>query len=423
MTVVSSYDHIFSRGVRSGTNGNGFLVSVTRSAALAAIEFAPWTEAFDAFGSGPFYDSGATLTGVDHFTFRFSSAVAITGIRFWGEGGDITDLGMWQLKGSNDGSSFTNIASPFHWNQVNNGIGSLDGCVFEFSNTVAYLYYRLSYVSGTFGGGRLCTKVDLRIAHSDRGGGDRSSTVVISRSGLAPSPQPLSDLIDGKYFAGLPVPGTDQVSLLAPANGNYLEFDFGIPVSIRRWRLNNDGQLNQNYGTWRWQGSASGSSFANSGVTFTLNNTTNTKWDWLLTTQVPVSTDFFRYWRLTSSGDASNLDGLYEIVFDLVEGAVEENPVAWFEDDTEFLAAITSEYPEENPVADFIDDSIFDAIITSVAVETLVAEFVDDTQFLAAIEVEEVHLVAEFVDDATFIAIPENQRSPIVQTIIIVTGM
>jgi len=421
MTVVAGYDHIFSRGVRSGTNGNGFLVSVSRSSALAAIEFAPWTEAFDAFGSGPFYDSGATLTGVDHFTFRFSGAVVITGIRFWGEGGDITDLGMWQLKGSNDGSSFTNIASPFHWNQVNNGIGLLDGCVFEFANTVAYLYYRLSYVSGTFGGGRICTKADFRIEHSDRGGGDRSSTMVISNNGLTPSGQPLGDLIDGKYANGLPVPGADQVMLAAPANGNYLQFDFGIPVSIRRWKVNNDGTLADNFGTWRWQGSVSGSSFANSGATFTLNNTTNTKWDWILTTQVPVSTDFFRYWRLTSSGDASDLNGLYELVFDLVEGSAEENLVAQFTDESILTALVSTPLPEEHLAAEFLDESVFTALVTVPPPEAfLAAAFVDESEFMALIQTPAQNLVAHFVDDAELRI--GASTIPVVQTIIIVTG-
>jgi len=85
------------------------------------------------------FDWGSGLTNAK-LKFTFDDSVILTGISI--EQDNTTNNGTWQLAGSNDDTTYTDIADP-----IQIGLSLVRTNFFE--NTVAYKYYTLTQVSGT----------------------------------------------------------------------------------------------------------------------------------------------------------------------------------------------------------------------------------------------------------------------------------
>ena len=102
--------------------------------------------------SSGFYWAGGQSSAQILFTFRYAIVMAGIYVRQ-----DRTGLnGTWQLAGSNDNVTFTNLGTPLT-------ILNYDSLL-EFENTVAYKYYTLTLVSGVTNGGPVITYVMFKTA-------------------------------------------------------------------------------------------------------------------------------------------------------------------------------------------------------------------------------------------------------------------
>lgn len=327
LVLAMSYNNIFSRGDRRlislANKGNSFITAT--SVVSMPTENVPFTDGFDGNeatdNNGPAFSSGSLTSGVSALTWTCSEAIAIAALKF--PQGDIGDLGMWNLDGSNDGSTWhTLVGSPFHWNMTSTGFdGAHRGCVALFTNTTKYTHYRLCYVSGSFSGNRLCSEFIFGImSHPVLAAG----FATVSSSMDPRNSRTVADLQDGLLSKSFPSTGPDQVSLTTPPTDGtgYIKFDFGVgnKVNIHRFRFNTDGQAND-WGTWKWKISDDDITYTDSGAVFAFNPTVagNTLWDAIIN-GAGASGDKARYWKMvcvTFPGGAMN--GMYEFVFDLGE--------------------------------------------------------------------------------------------------------
>lgn len=322
--LVASFHNIFSKGKRLATaldsTGNGMVLSPT--AVSMTQEFAAFSQAFNRqYGDGPDYGSGTLTAGTSGFTWQFSEAVALAGIAMSG-GDNNTDLGMWDVQGSNDGVTWLTItATPFHWKQVSTGWidGASAGFNTLFTNVLAFTHYQLIYRSGSFNGGRLCNEIWFKVMGHPLVDSQSSFVLTSGGTGMAVFNRPISDLVDGLYNQDYPNNAPDQVRFTGPHVGDFLAFDFGAgnSVSVKRFLLDTDGQFGDN-GSWKWQVSADGGvSYKDSGTAF--------EWNSLSIAADLVfpggnSADKSRFWRLVCVATGpGNMNGMYEIVFDFYD--------------------------------------------------------------------------------------------------------
>ena len=82
----------------------------------------------------------STSSAARSMTFQFPVPVRMTGITFLQD--NATANGSWQMAGSNDNATWTNLGAPFNWG----GAAESEGL---FDNEEYYEYYRLTLVSGS----------------------------------------------------------------------------------------------------------------------------------------------------------------------------------------------------------------------------------------------------------------------------------
>lgn len=321
--VNNSWNHIYARGNRLPTSldskGNGVISAVTVTLA-GMTEATPFYTGFsgltDTSGTGPYY--GGTPTTASTFEWQMGQPTMITGLAFSApSGAGLLNFGTWNVDASNDGSTWTNLAQ-FDWNLTSTGWhdGVNPGCTVEFTNDLAYTYYRLQFVSitGTFPGGRMASGIEFRIP-ADPLVADPTQVTVTTSMTMGNS-RTVADLQDGLIFNGYPTPSPDQVAFNSPVTGDTITFDFGASwsVAILAFVLDQDPNSLQSMGTWKWQNSLDGTTWADSGSSFTLGSTTTRD------NFYPGGAygDDYRFWRLYCvTPPGSNVGGYFEIIFEL----------------------------------------------------------------------------------------------------------
>jgi hypothetical protein len=99
--------------------------------------------------SGFFWSSSAAARSIK---WTFPEAVRMTGIFFVQDNG--TSNGSWQMAGSNDGVSWTDLGSPFAWGSDTEG---------TWTNTNYYTQYRLTLDSGSTSSSPYCQSVFFKL--------------------------------------------------------------------------------------------------------------------------------------------------------------------------------------------------------------------------------------------------------------------
>lgn len=130
------YSNTFGSGDRTAT------VTVTQNTCLS-VTLSNLMRANYTTGSGGIFNA-CTSAGTSSITFQFSSKQIVDEINLTTSGS--IGAPFWQIQGSNNGSSFTNIGTPGAMTQVftNEWRVSPTG-----GNTTGYLYYRMLWSSGT----------------------------------------------------------------------------------------------------------------------------------------------------------------------------------------------------------------------------------------------------------------------------------
>jgi hypothetical protein len=126
--------HLITAEVLSGSHTNLFQYVVSTSSA-----------------SAPFYWANGLTSGKVKFTFP--EQIVLNGIAI-GQS-HATANGTWQLAGSNDDTTYTDIGDPFQW-------GGARVVINEFANTVAYKHYTLTQVGGTTSNGPNILKISFK---------------------------------------------------------------------------------------------------------------------------------------------------------------------------------------------------------------------------------------------------------------------
>lgn len=152
-------------------------------------------------------------------------------------------------------------------------LGGVNGAqTVSFSNTDAYILYRLRQTAGVTNGTPWCEEIEFKIAEGmaltaanttyghDAGSGDRRSLIYITTTVLLASGA-IDALIDGTT-------GASSVSFTGGDSGKYIHFDFAVSKVIDqfKWYASNSS----NHGSWKFQGSHDDVSWVDLGANFTL---------------------------------------------------------------------------------------------------------------------------------------------------------
>lgn len=203
------------------------------------------------------YGNNGDWTSGGHVTFDFGEPRCIDEAKFYQSSSDVH--GTWQWKGSNDGTTFTNVGGSF----VLGGspvavLTSLNG------NADFYRYWRMEQVSGSVSTTPYLQGMDFSIddgSHlSDRwchpqGWGDRRALVDVT---FDPAAGPLSAAfapIDGSMLTSDWVPSSGTVDPALTAKGSFywsdgtatpeIIFDFKEPVVMTALLIRSDSRASQ----------------------------------------------------------------------------------------------------------------------------------------------------------------------------------
>lgn len=145
------------------------------------------------------------------------------------------------------------------------------------------------------------------------GDGDRTATITVTTStDLFNNVGVDYRFVDGSFFFD------NYFDTVADASEHWIRFDFGVPVFITeaRWyQLSTSGDN----GTWQWQGSNDGSTWASIGSAFVLDtalNVTGTPYDYQPLTTLASNVFLWRYYRMKGvSGSWSPSSYVFEVEF------------------------------------------------------------------------------------------------------------
>ena len=204
-------------------------------------------------------------------------------------------------------------ADATHW---------MEGVVTSYSASTLVLAADLVAGSGTFAvwtfgpagqqGPAGAGGISVAPAYTNPGGqGDRKTSnlvVVIASPGLINASYSATNLVDGDVTAS-----TAHAAAFSAVNvaGAWLLFDFGVAAAKVITEATWLQTAAQTHGTWQWQGSNDGATFANIGAVFTLGGATTQVMSTLSANQTG-----YRYYRLLGmSGTASSSPALVELTF------------------------------------------------------------------------------------------------------------
>jgi hypothetical protein len=218
--------------------------------------------------------------------------------------------GVWDIQGSNDGSSWTTLSSSIT-------LGGATTSTYSYSNTTSYTYYRFLGVSGNANNNPFIYEFEFKIDDtpavdwSRSGGvGDRTAIITVTKSSDLSFTGTLSELVKGNFV---------QAEFFASAvcAGKWLKFDLGSGNAkvITECRFYSLGTISSNHGVWKFQGSNDDSSWTDIGSSFTWTIISGVNQVFTFT-QLNGNTVEYRYYRLLGvSGSTSSNPWLYEFNF------------------------------------------------------------------------------------------------------------
>jgi hypothetical protein len=261
---------------------------------------------------------GNANNGLDRnitFDFGAGASIVIDELKAYISG--TTSFGSWTIDGSNDGSSWTTLASSF---TLQPSGGSFTK---SFTNSTGYRYYRLHTTSFQNGGGGSggwsefefkledITPQGSRCSWYNSGGKGNRSAFITPSTTLSLTSGSIGNVIDGDYTNN----STHAISLTSGQSAKEIKFDFGSGASIviDTVVLWFDVTSVNTHGTWKLQGSNDNSSWTDIGSTFSLNDSNN------LTTfakHTVTNTTGYRYYRLLQTAGTTNVSpNITEIEF------------------------------------------------------------------------------------------------------------
>ena len=278
------------------------------------------------------YGNNGDWTSGGHVTFDFGEPRCIDEAKFYQSGAD--NHGTWQWKGSNDGSTFTDVGSPFVLGGATVAIiTALNG------NTTFYRYWRMEIVSGSVSTSPYLQGMDFRIDDAThltgawshpQGWGDRRSLIDMAFDPAAGALSAPYAPLDGSMLTSDWVPSSGSVDPDLRSKGSFywsngtptpkIVFDFKSPVVMSSLLIRSSQRAGQ--GFFYIEGS-------NNGTTWTELN--NFEWgsyfdtiqDYVFWNQeVPVpNTTAYRYYRLRQYLGAVNQDPYqHELLFKMADG-------------------------------------------------------------------------------------------------------
>lgn len=293
LPTVPRYTNPGGKGDRTG---DSFIVEVTTNISMLTAQ--DFMNLFNGF-EGSNVKLSTTNPANRQVTFDFGvGAKKVLNEITWKQ--TTTDThGVWQIQGSNDVKTWTNIGSTFTLG------GELSQVITTIAaNTTSYRAYRMQQTSGTVTGTPDLSQILLKLAEDGGeiarssfanwlGGGDRRTDITVSASaGLFVNPGDVPLLVGGGgiYFA----PGkTDGI------------ITFGLPELVA-FDVVNIGYTvaGGTHGTWKVQGSVTGSTWEDLSSVFTLGGASGTT----QTVSLNGNTKAFIAYRLfqTGGGTASN---------------------------------------------------------------------------------------------------------------------
>ena len=177
---------------------------------------------------------------------------------------------------------------------------------------------------------------------NDGGTGDRTASVTVTVSGASLTTNDPSNLVDGAFENNT----TDSIAFVpsAATAGEWIRFDFGQGaqrvISEAKWYQANTSV----HGTWKWQGSNDGDTWADIGVGFTLGGATTQ-----VLTELSANGTAYRFYRLFGvSGNMSGSPYLQEVEFK-IDAQV-----------TEGFQRVQSRFPDYFPTAKLAAAYFFD---------------------------------------------------------------
>ncbi len=276
-----------------------------------------------------------------YFTFDFGQPRIIDEAKWYQD--NSSSQGTWQVSGSADNSSFTNVGSTFTLGgSTTQTITALNG------NTTAYRYYKFAKTAGSTTSSPFTKGIEFQIDDLDTtitqyantyGVGDRTASLTITQSQTSGN----GNIIFGFSSAVSPALGPFVDNLNSTANPGSLQFDSGhLAVSgkwvqfqfpdyriideLRWWYTNNDDMA-----TWKLQGSGDGASWTDVGSSQQINGSfinpliydNSDLISCFVFTGCNGNTSSYSYYRLLGvSGNVANDAGLhlYEVGFRIKAG-------------------------------------------------------------------------------------------------------
>src|SRR5215472_334259 len=248
------------------------------------------------------------------FDFRAIGPQLITELKWYQDSAHTQ--GTWKVAGSNDDSSYTDIATG-----VNLG-GSATTTIDMSANATAYNWYKLIQTAGVTDSTPWIEEVEFKLDRDDEPGaavqsylhtggiGARSSIITIS-STLTFGTGAIGQLINGTY---------SDADMSQPSNflsSKTITFDFGRKrlVTEAAWSTE-DNSSGMGTGV-QWAGSQNGSSWTNIGSTFNLIGSAGLPGGPMFTTQLNGNATPYRYYQLQNLTTGGGPPKIWEIGFKL----------------------------------------------------------------------------------------------------------
>jgi len=286
-----------------GTGDRIKKIDVTGDVAFNAVGGSPYFLLNGGFGNDTFFlngQSGRVLT------FDFREPRVIDEAKWYQD--STGSHGTWRWRGSNDGSTWTNIGGTFTLGGVATQTQtSLNG------NTTAYRFYQLQQTAGTTSNGPYTREIEFRIDDATQapagywlgalGSGDRTASISISSTATLAFGT-LNNLVDNDLSAD----SNGSVSWSNGQSSRTLTFDFGTAKNIVGATLSQN--VTGTHGTWIWEASTDNSNWTSIGAGFTLGVASGSGYGRLTQNQdAQLAGNLFayRYYRLRQTAGTTNV--------------------------------------------------------------------------------------------------------------------
>jgi len=166
----------FSYDVPYGSGDRSTDITITSSMTTSAGSIGNWINGNTADNN----TYGPTISAYNEYVkFQFAEPIIIQAFKVYGT--NYADMGIWQLQGSNDNSTWTNLGGTFT-------LSLTSGTYVEYTessgNTTAYEFYKLNGESGTYSDGPYVHEYEFYWDYADIGGGEVATSTATSTASL-----------------------------------------------------------------------------------------------------------------------------------------------------------------------------------------------------------------------------------------------